>query len=68
MNDQLYQEYLDEAAEARMDGNHDFPRWLDWLLLRNDPEDYAQRQREIYEARYMAKKQSAENFGHPDDY
>tara|TARA_R110002020_G_scaffold98732_4_gene234775 strand:- start:5261 stop:5467 length:207 start_codon:yes stop_codon:yes gene_type:complete len=68
MNDELYKEYLDEAAEARMEGNHDFPRWLDWLLFHNDPEDFTQRQREIYEARYMAKKQSAESFGHPDDY
>ena len=64
MNDELYKEYLDEAAEARMD----FPRWLDWLLLRNDPDAYAQQLRERDEDRYMARKQSAESFGHPDDY
>jgi|TARA_R110002110_G_scaffold301683_1_gene515678 hypothetical protein len=68
MNDELYKEYLDEAAEARMEGNHDFPRWLDWLLLRNDPDAYAQQLRERDEDRYMARKQSAESFGHPDDY
>tara|TARA_R110000737_G_C14259472_1_gene428206 strand:+ start:210 stop:389 length:180 start_codon:yes stop_codon:yes gene_type:complete len=51
MSDELYKEYQEAIAEARACGDHDFPRWTEWLLLHNDPDEYNRQQREIDEVR-----------------